>query len=502
PLELMVTYCQPEIIQHESILVVICRDEYLSQVQVLDEGVVLGAIDLDINGDPVIPRGAHGCTFLSAAGDVRELKVGPNIIKPPKVVAPPPVPAKAAAKKPVKKGKHSAPPPPPAEPKAIILPTVHVDPPHKVVQTPTLHHWSSCDAEAYLDGTSARYASITGPADLTKLGAPFGYGWYRIALKNDSARKVDVAWPECGDRLAMFLDGKPVGVVGAGPGAEPIGSLNLRKGDQTLVVLAENLGRFSGGVTKADKRGLGTHAWSVKPLRTARPALERGQPIDMLMVVSPLFNTALGDATDPSRLTWHIPGKRKTPVLVTFAGGPSRGLILVNDAPVGAFDPSGPRQLLIEHDKLGRQNNTLQLAVFGDAHAVEKQLAESVTLLDCEEPITDDAQWSFAKWEEPGAAAFTGKGGAGKGPGWFKASFSVTGTPTALRFDTHGLTKGQLYINGRHVGRYFTQTAKGHDVGPQTHMLLAAQLLHAGENTVVVFDEHGHSPAKTRLVPA
>ena len=66
---------------------------------------------------------------------------------------------------------------------------------------------------------------------------------------------------------------------------------------------------------------------------------------------------------------------------------------------------------------------------------------------------------------------------------------------------TSGLSKGQLYVNGKHIGRYFTATADGHDVGPQTDFLIPPSALKAeGVNEIVVFDEHGHLPSRTKLV--
>jgi hypothetical protein len=503
PLEIDVPKEDPEIILHEGITVVICPDGSLDRIQVTDDGVFIGAIGLDHKLDPIVAKGSSGCSRITPNGDLQELKIGANSVRQLKaiVVPPPPKGRQKPAPKPKKTDKKEAPPAPVYE--TIHLPTVHVEPAHKAPSAPALSHWSCATCEDYLTGESARYASIAGPADLTKLGAPFGYGWYRITLKNTWAGKTDIAWPMSGDRLAMFLDAKEAGIVGVGPGADAEGSLNLKKGEQTLVVLAENLGRLSGGFTPTEKRGIIEHGYAVKPLRTGKPTLERGQPIDMLEHVTPQGNTAPGDMTDPARLTWTIAGKRKSPVLVRMAGVDVRGLIIVNDTVVGAFDATGPREVFIGHDKLGRGTNTVQLAILGDAHGAEKALAENVTLWDCEAPFTEEASWAFAKWEQPAASAFDPKAKPSKGPAWFKATFNAhpAHAPHAsLWFDTHGLTKGQAYVNGKHIGRYFTATSKGHDVGPQTMLHIPAPLIKDGANEIVIFDEHGHSPSKSKLV--
>jgi hypothetical protein len=63
-----------------------------------------------------------------------------------------------------------------------------------------------------------------------------------------------------------------------------------------------------------------------------------------------------------------------------------------------------------------------------------------------------------------------------------------------------GLTKGQWYVNGRHVGRYFVALANGKPVPPQDRYLVPAAWLKPGQpNELTVFDEHGASPSKVKL---
>jgi hypothetical protein len=60
-----------------------------------------------------------------------------------------------------------------------------------------------------------------------------------------------------------------------------------------------------------------------------------------------------------------------------------------------------------------------------------------------------------------------------------------------------------VYVNGRHLGRYFTATADGKRVGPQEALFAPASWLdHSGPNEVLIFDEHGFTPVKVRVRPA
>jgi beta-galactosidase len=74
--------------------------------------------------------------------------------------------------------------------------------------------------------------------------------------------------------------------------------------------------------------------------------------------------------------------------------------------------------------------------------------------------------------------------------------------PHALHFDATGLTKGQIYINGKHLCRYFVATQSGKSVPPQLQYFIPAPWLMEGENEIMIFDEHGASPGRARLTPA
>ncbi|MBN8645298.1 MAG: beta galactosidase jelly roll domain-containing protein, partial [Planctomycetes bacterium] len=92
------------------------------------------------------------------------------------------------------------------------------------------------------------------------------------------------------------------------------------------------------------------------------------------------------------------------------------------------------------------------------------------------------------------------------GPAWYRANFTPTphngSTLPALALDTHGLSKGVAFINGYNLGRYFTATATGKAVGPQTVFPIPESWIKPGaENEVMLFDEHGFSPSGVRVVP-
>ncbi|MBY0308972.1 MAG: hypothetical protein K2Q09_09545, partial [Phycisphaerales bacterium] len=478
PLELEVpTGAEPTVIDHENIVCVICTREQLRRIQVTDEGVFINALEVLQGGSPVVGGEKDVVLRLMASGEVIRSRFGD---KPPAPApaAPAPVKEDPKAKKGAKKGKKGAeaPPPPPPAP-APVRPPVVVRSVQRTPRTtpPELSGWTSAPTEAYTEGTSARFASIAGPAELGVLGAPYGYGWYKVTLRSPAAGRTLCTVPGGGDRLAFFVDGKAAGVMGKGPGAAADVALPLRRAEQTIVVLAENMGRFAGGSHLLDPKGVVDHLYEVKPVKLGRPTLERaadngagaggGGGISVLSVQSPIHGVHQGDVTEPQRVTFHL-GRRKDRVVMRLRPGAYRGVVVVNDAPLAFFDNTGPASLVIEAERLSRSSNTIQLAVLGaDPAAAVKDLADAVELVECIDCITEKGQWAFAKWERPPESAYQAlrANTHGKGPEWFRATFTGAGPATGapLYFVSSGLSKGQLYVNGKHVGRYFTQTAGG-----------------------------------------
>jgi beta-galactosidase len=74
------------------------------------------------------------------------------------------------------------------------------------------------------------------------------------------------------------------------------------------------------------------------------------------------------------------------------------------------------------------------------------------------------------------------------GPCFYRASFTVT-TPRDTFLDTSALTKGEVWLNGRALGRFW-------NIGPQRTLYVPAPWLKPGRNEVVAFDLEGKSGQK------
>jgi beta-galactosidase len=96
---------------------------------------------------------------------------------------------------------------------------------------------------------------------------------------------------------------------------------------------------------------------------------------------------------------------------------------------------------------------------------------------------------------------FAGKPGrhAAGAPLWWRSTFEASPAAGPMFFEPSGLTKGQFFVNGRHVGRYFATTPGGRRVGPQSRYLIPGSWLKSGENELTIFDEHGAAPGRVKL---
>lgn len=447
----------PTIIEHEGVQIVVASEEQLDNIQVTDDGVHVGVSGFDESGEPIAAAANRKYTFIGADGKVQDNK------------------AETAARKPTPARKIAA-------------------------------EWESADTTEYTGGTSARYAAIGGPADLGELGAPYGYGWYRMRFRSTTAKRVKIASPRSADRLSVFLDGEQVGMFGRGPGGSGELTVQLKKTDHTMVVLAENLGRPAGGQDLKPAKGLCDDWYELTAFRAGRSKIVEAAPVELLSYRVPLWEVRRGDVTHPSRVSWSFVHRRKSPIFVRMGDVHVRGLVMLNEVPVHFFEPGSDNDLVFDQETLNRGNNTLELAVAADSvgeadlPAVLAELSKNTSYFEGKDTLGGKLDWAFAQWEMPNPTAYDPIGKpAAVGPTWFRTEFDTPEADRNVTLRITGLSKGQFYLNGRHVGRYFV-ASEGKAVPPQHEYLLPRSwLVTDGPNELLLFDEHGGDPSKCEL---
>ncbi len=376
-----------------------------------------------------------------------------------------------------------------------------------------LGNWESATPEEHIAGTSPRYAQIPGPADLSELGTPYGYGWYRVEIKNSASKKLKVCAPEMSDRAGVFLDAEFQGVLGAGPGADKEITLNSKKGDQHLVMIADNMGRIHAGSDMRGRKGIYGHIIESNPFKAGKCTLEQGDPMELLSFRSPIFGLRPGDTTLPDRVTWSFKHLKKSSIVLELPALPTRAMVVLNDEPFTLIEPQRPGTIVLDDEATKRGNNTLQIAFEANAlteldesfaKSMHKLISAEGVFIEASNPISDKVAWSFAKWEPPAEIDFDSVSKSklndmGK-PTWWKTGFATPESRVALDLDCSGLSKGQVYLNGQALGRYFVADASGKGVEPGMPLPIpSAWLNEEGENELLIFDEHGNAPAKVKL---
>jgi len=439
---------KPIVEEFEDLTLVILSTDQVDAAYVYPEGIALYADGLDDNNRPI--AGESTVTTISIAGKVGQIR-------------------KSAARKPT---------------------------------LPTLDNWEQAGLNAMLSGASDAYTPIEGPASLEHLGVNQGYGWYRIATTG--AKAETLLAPEAGDRLHLFQQGKSAAMLGLGPGAEygPV-DFNLN-GD--VVVLADNLGRFNFSWSLGEGKGLFGHIHAVKPIKLAKPAVVSGMSPDPFLLGAYFQNLRKDDRQAADAFVWKAvkPVGRK-PLIVDIQDLPVRAMLFVNDEPIGMYDPhmtAGMARWVLEPgEQITGGQNEFKLALFTPFDGSFDPL-KFVKIYQSTNVATAKSTWSFAPWAPPQPDDF---GVIVKSypaaPCWYRSSFNVTDASTPLWLEPAGMSKGQIFLNGHNVGRYFVATGTGKAVPPQGRYYLPEAWLHVDQpNELMLFDEHGKDPKNCRLV--
>ncbi|MBO6514015.1 MAG: hypothetical protein JJ974_08630, partial [Phycisphaerales bacterium] len=378
-----------------------------------------------------------------------------------------------------------------------------------------LGNWEHAETEEHTDGSSPRYAVITGPADLSELGTPYGYGWYKIDLKGAPSGKFKAVAPQSADRIQFFLDGEPVGIIGSGPAAEDSIALNIKAESKNLVALADNTGRISGGSVMDENKGLYGHIIEDIAFKPGKPKIVTGDPIDVLEYTTPVFGVRQGETTHHNRLQWSFKHLKKSSLHFRIPPINARVIVILNDEPIRLVGAMRGTNIELDDEAVKRGNNVLELALHLDSPSHEladeladeilAQLQKEITFIEGANVISEKCEWSFAKWEAPSEIDFDSvsksKLASTGSPSWWKTTFDAPDSDIAISLDTTGLTKGQAYINGHALGRFFSSTPDGKPIEPTLQLAIpSCWIKEDSANELLIFDEHGASPAKVKLV--
>ena len=349
----------------------------------------------------------------------------------------------------------------------------------------------------------AGWLPLDAPVAMERLGNALGYGWYRATLELDAPLVTRLAAPWLSDRARVLRDGTDIGWLGVGPtGPAYTLPISLGPGRHELRLLADNLGRFNYGLKLGELKGLcdtlyldGEQAdlsggWAAlwQEVEFAGEAVANAWPGAFRPDAA---NVHLGHFAFAGPTVWLLrtvearPGRR---YLVHLSGDRSAGGFFVNGQAVERFSRHRSGGLIKADisDLLRPGPNLLALNLQGYAGATWR-----ATLVSYDPTRPLPARWSFRPGVTPDVASAEGAV-PDAGMAFYRANFALTDLPAQsawLKLRLPGLHKGQIWLNGRNVARFW-------QIGPQEDYKLPLSWLLA-QNELLIFAEEGSADQVT-----
>lgn len=376
--------------------------------------------------------------------------------------------------------------------------------------TPRLGKWQTLSLKPLIDGTDDAYQTIDQPADMGALGQPFGYGWYRL----DTAKPVNdqLHLAHGGDRLHLYSDGKLVSLIGRGEGAEQAPFKAKLAG--TVVALADDTGRAGAGQhINDDLKGLAGELYLVKPIKPGKAQRIKQPAGDPFAVVGYAHHQRASVRPMSEAIQWTVKPNPRKPIIMELHTGAGRGgpsVVSINDEQI-YFDAAdlhnaGVTRLLLDPAGDGPMTggkNSIKLEMLKplpDATDPDKLVRfyqttaqvtpkKDIAFAPWTVPTPDDEDWRDVPKSLPSQ------------PAWLMAQFGVKSLDAPLLLEPTGLSKGVAVLNGHTLGRYWHQTREGAHVHTHQRLYLPEPWLRTdAPNHLLLFDEHGRTPGKCRLV--
>lgn len=344
-----------------------------------------------------------------------------------------------------------------------------------------------------ITGQAHGWHAIESPRSVEELGGYYGYTWYRASFSSDRPRNSALLFTGAADRLHVFLNSKKQGIWGRGHGAVrgPL-PVHLGAGHNDFVFLCDNMGRAAEGDAH-DRKGI----WDAAYLDSVERPLT---VVDWSELPRPpraetwKFKTYRARDANPRSSIFQLrataPFTKGEGGLLSFRWVSQYAWIYVNGHFVGEHtgnesltDGSGFSNFRLDPALLTQKTEIL-IAFFGDP---TRDVAGHIRLFAYPESnsVRDWCFKAFEKPTEPHSAHSVG-------PQWWRCCFPKPRLPGPLFLVTTGLSKGQVFLNNKALGRYWT-------VGPQKTLFLPGPWL-TEQNSLELLDEEGATPHGVYIV--
>ncbi len=432
---------EPVVVEHQELVVVVISSEMAMRTWVLDDAIVIGPRFVGEDLEEVVCD-AHDKQYTVVAMDGKVCR---------KKVKPPPSAKRGA---------------------------------------PRLSPWKRISVCREPVADDLEWRKIDRPRDVDHIGVHYGYVWYRLVMEEPRARKRYLYLPECEDRAMLYLNGKRLGVWGRGEGAvrSPIGA-GFKRGKNVLTMLVDNLGRVSSGHQLGRSKGLFGPVCEAKLLRTSQFKLKLAETFPKRIIPRTLaYMTSLLEQLPVWEAQVSIPLTKVAPIHLSFADLPYDIAICCNERTV-AFLPAGGDNSgdVILGSELKKGKNVVKLLLWGD---VTGDALQNVKFHVLTESLSQGAKISFRPWQMPAEGDLI----VGKDrPAWYRTTFKYTAGAQPLFLYIVGAKKGQIFLNGHNIGRFWS-------IGPQERYYLPECWMHEDDpNELLLFCENALTPSRSRL---
>jgi hypothetical protein len=389
-----------------------------------------------------------------------------------------------------------------------------------------LASWRVAECDEFVQGTSARFATLAGPRSLAACGASAGWGWYRLGWNGDgAAAAIRAHFPQARGFMRAWIDGRALGELGGDGAALPLtipagasSGAALRNGARgaerdraihrrALTLLARQGGRGVNDASRNRSIGVDGDALPVSPLKTslqlvASPRIDPFEARDFLAGLAPGHHMA----SHTARFAFTVRGK--SAVVFDAPGAWVRCVVVLNGVVIdfidwrGALGDAMVLRPAAKGSKRGLRAGANELLLvpvdfMGDgtksAESCVRDIARSLRFFEADGAAP--AAWSFARWEMPERDSPAWKPLKSLKPGaprWFAAPLARPEAGAEIALACAGLSRGHVLLDGAIVGDY--------DAGAKRLLVDIPAESITGDSTLGIFDLEGRSPAGVKIV--
>ena len=363
-------------------------------------------------------------------------------------------------------------------------------------------------------------SSSSGPQQMGADGDVSSYAWYRTTLNVSTSGTNSIFFGNVADHMMPFVDGTAVPAENV---AAKSFSAALSAGTHTLAVFTSHSGRnklypYVGPISRMYAKGLsGTARFLGVPagdpvsltnwntMTATRSAVRTGPPLTATNWNSYAFGTdAFGGRAGYAWFQTTLPAiSSAETVIANFSSGADNGWVYLNGTLL-ATNSGRNVPLNVDLTSAWKADGSNVLSVLVQNTGGRGGFFPAVTLANYQHTVALN-DWvqrggpgnpnSTTGWQAlPDGMTFSG-------PQFFKTTFTAAppgtaGTDPMWRVTTSGLSRGSVWVNGHNLGRYPEKIAAPGLYVPECWLKAGPNA-----NTLVIYDEQGHLPARVRVQP-